>query len=458
MNKIIEFNPELTKRQSVAWAAIHNPEKVDVLYGGAKGGGKSHFLCVWVFCEAMAIAAKYKLPRTDNPPHVGWFGRKQATDFAGTTLQTWRTIIPQELYKLRGGTERDVKHIVINGRVAVDYGGLDKQENINKFNSAEYMFIGVDQAEEVNRDEVSVLRASRRMKLDEREHNYKGLFTANPAQCWLKDEFLEGEVDSRQFVQALPSDNPYLPLSYVDTLKDSFAHRPDLLDAYLHGSWEAFEGDDQIILEKWISGAQIKTGNEWNGLVVSCDPARFGDDETVIYVMDGGNITHQRTMGKSRTTEISSKIAELSRMNSGCPAIVDEIGIGAGVVDELVKLGVSVIGFNSSAKSSDPDVYYNLRAEAWSLAGRLMSEGRLATNGSIDLKLKNQLLMPRYSYRNGKTLVEPKESIKKRLGSSPDRADTYVMGLWAIENNKGKTSSVTSSQIHQWTQQYSRVG
>ena len=164
--KTVEFSPILTQRQSVAWHAIHDSSIVDVMYGGAKGGGKSHFLCVWVFTTAMQIAQQFGLARTGNPLHVGWFGRKQATDFAGTTLQTWRTIIPPELYQIRGGTERDVKHIIIDGRIAVDFGGLDKQENINKFNSAEYCFIAVDQAEETTRDEVSVLRASRRMRIN----------------------------------------------------------------------------------------------------------------------------------------------------------------------------------------------------------------------------------------------------------------------------------------------------
>lgn len=457
--KTVEFNPVLTLRQSVAWHAIHNPDIIDVMYGGAKGGGKSHFLCVWVFTQAMLLAEKYGLERTDNPLHVGWFGRKQATDFAGTTLQTWRTIIPHELYQIKGGTERDVKHIIIDGRVAVDFGGLDKQENINKFNSAEYCFIAVDQAEETTRDEVSVLRASRRMRIKGNFPEYKGLFTANPAQCWLKDEFLDAPIASRRFVQALPADNPHLPDSYLETLKDSFSHRPDLLEAYLHGSWEAFEGDDQVILEKWIVQAQSKQYNKWVKPIITCDPARFGDDETVIYILDGGKVIDSRMMGKSRTTEVSNAIARLSQANGDCQAVVDEIGVGAGVVDELSAMGIKVIPFNSSSKSIEPDKYYNLRAEAWMRAAKMFSEGRISSDNSIDFKLKNQLLMPRYEFKtNGKVIIEPKDSIKRRLGSSPDRADAYIMGLWAGDRLKEVRHTVSDSQIKSWGQKYKRVG
>ena len=52
---------------------------------------------------------------------------------------------------------------------------------------------------------------------------------------------------------------------------------------------------------------------------------------------------------------------------------------------------------------------------------------------NIDAKLKGQLTTPVYAFRNGKILIEPKAEIKKRLGNSPDRADAYVNGLYALQ-------------------------
>ena len=49
-----------------------------------------------------------------------------------------------------------------------------------------------------------------------------------------------------------------------------------------------------------------------------------------------------------------------------------------------------------------------------------------------DVKLKGQLTTPTYEFRNGKILIESKSDIKKRLGNSPDRADAYVNGLYAL--------------------------
>ncbi len=48
-------------------------------------------------------------------------------------------------------------------------------------------------------------------------------------------------------------------------------------------------------------------------------------------------------------------------------------------------------------------------------------------------RLENQLCQPRYKFRNGKTLVESKDDLKKpdRLNESPNDADCFVIGNWA---------------------------
>ena len=107
---------------------------------------------------------------------------------------------------------------------------------------------------------------------------------------------------------------------------------------------------------------------------------------------------------------------------------------------------VNVIPFNSSQKAEDFEHYYNLRAEAWSQASKDFSEGRIRLT-LRDPTLRNQLIVPSYSFRNGKVLVEDKKDIKKRLGSSPDWADCYIMGLWARNQAMNGSQGVT---VEQW--------
>ena len=421
-----------TDRQKQAYNALLRDDVKTLMYGGAKGGGKSFFLCTWVFDFSMWVIHKFGLKPSKNPPHLGWMGRKQATDFTATTLQTWRQIIPEQYYELKGGTEKDSKHILIMGRVAIDYGGLDRQESINKFNSAEYSFFAIDQAEEVTRDEVSVLRGSLRLQIKGKVLPYKEIYTANPRQCWLKDDFIIDKLPGNVFVPALPRDNPNLPDGYEQTLINAFGYRPELLAAYLEGDWSRIEDEAQIIRDLWIQRAM--TGESmYVGKILSCDPARFGDDTTEIMLMNGTEVDYEETIGYSRTTEISSRLTELSRQNGNCPIVVDVIGIGAGVVDELYTWGRNVIPFNSSEKAFDDKKYYNKRAEAWWECAEDFARGKVGCH-RMDTELRRQLCQPRYELRNGRILVEPKADIKQRLGKSPDKADCYIMGVYGVKN------------------------
>lgn len=469
--KQIQLDVTRTTKQREAWEALADYIIRRLLYGGAKGGGKSYFLCAWLFTMVWDIMVQAKLKLSKNPPHVAWFGRKQATDFTGSTLQTWREVIPEEYYELKGATERDPKHILIAGRIAIDYGGLDKQENINKFNSAEYIIIAVDQAEEVTKDDISTVRGSLRMilKLNGKPvvpHDskgnividpvtgepfdhwpYKELYTANPRQCWLKDDFILSCPDNARFVPALPTDNPHLPGDYLQTLNDAFGHRPELLRAYKEGDWSGMEGAEQIIKNEWLQEAKYRVSYAPQvKRYLVCDTARFGDDECVIHLREDMEILEKVIMPQCRSTQISSKLAVMSKQNNDCAIVVEALGadLGAAVVDELLELGCkAVISFNPAAASEykneqDKPIYGNLRAEAWSKTAKVLSSGILDEEANTFVccknmyqSLQNELCIPTYKFKNTRIMVEKKDEIKKRLGKSPDHADCYVIGTWA---------------------------
>ena len=432
-----------TKRQLEAYDALSNKSVDSLLYGGAKGGGKSWFLCTWAFKRAIDIINEYGLCPTNNPIHIGWMGRKQATDFTSTTLQTWRQTIPEDYYKLKSGTEKDSKHILILGTVAIDYGGLDRQESINKFNSAEYAFIIIDQAEEVEIDDISVLKGSLRLTIAGRSLDYKRIYTANPRVCWLKEDFIDNPKEGYVFVPALPKDNPNLPPDYEKTLEDAFGYRPELLRAYRDGDWSGIEVENQVILSRWLEAA-TKAPNIWEGKILACDVARFGDDKTKIKLLEGSEIEEEWEMSHSRTTEASSKLAEISRQNGDCPIVVDEIGVGGGVIDQLYEWGRNVFSFNSSEKADNEKKYYNRRAEAWWECAEHLSKTELGCS-NLSPELRKQLCVPRYEFRSGRILIEAKSKIKERLGYSPDDGDCYVMGIWGMKRMCRKKEEYSGS-------------
>ncbi len=479
----IQLKVKRTDRQRQAWEALDDVVIDRLLYGGAKGGGKSFFMCIWLFTQLWSMAAAGNLERSLTPPHVAWFGRKNAVDFTGTTLETWKQVIPEQYYEIKGASDKHPRHILIDGRICLDYGGLDKTDGINKFNSAEYVIVAVDQAEEVAEKEIGELVASLRMVLKDKHGKpvlprdkygkvllnprdkdgnllpkadwkpyknwpFKELYTANPRQCWLKKKFIYNPDDNATFVSALPSDNPHLPDSYIKKLKDAFKSRPELLAAYLKGDWSALEGVDQVIKQDWIDQLDRRTcyAPRVKRYLV-CDYARFGDDECVIYLMENVEILGKKILAKCDANELVNRLCTLSHQNDECTIVIESIGadMGGAVADMCRAKGHNVIEFNPGAASQMKNadgkaIYENLRAEAWVKAANILQSGildeesnTLAVCHNMYDDLTEQLTMPSYDFgRTGdKVLIESKKKIKERLGRSPDHGDTYVIACWA---------------------------
>lgn len=397
-----------------------------VLYGGAKGGGKSFWLVRWAFMQLL-----------NNPGNKGFLGRKRGVDFNNTTLETWRKAIPGDLYRIN---EQKKKIFVECCKGIIDYGGMDKEEDINKFNSAEYGFAGIDQAEEISRDDFAMIRGTLRHSLTNgRKPKFQIRLTANPAQCWLKDDFILAPKEGFKFIKALPSDNPFLAEGYIQNLKEAFQHRPDLLQAYLYGSWDEIAGSNVICQMAWVNKAQdLKPQGPARRRIVVCDPAHFGDDETVIYTFEESSVAHitdTEIVAHKSTMDTAGRLRAKKEALGANLISVDGIGIGAGVVDALNELNENVLEFKSSRRpttESEAERYANLRAQIWFQGARKIFEGRVAV--PKDDILKGQLSSITFEYMsNGRFKIESKDDIKTRLGKSPDRADAFMMGLYALE-------------------------
>jgi len=116
---------------------------------------------------------------------------------------------------------------------------------------------------------------------------------------------------------------------------------------------------------------------------------------------------------------------------------VDEIGVGAGVVDQLKGwYGSIVVGVNSSIRmdgekkredmminKATDTVYYNLRAFMWGE----MREWLKGASIPVDGELQSELTSIRYGYRGGSLLLESKDDMKKRGVKSPNKADSLAL-------------------------------
>ena len=428
---------KLTLKQTQCWDAFWNNINIAILFGGAMGGGKSFIGCLLCDSYASWVIENFNLQPNKYPINLGFMGRERAVDFNKTTLETWKRNIPQSHYIIRSQD----KEIVIEDRVKFSFGGLDREEDVSKFSSAEFGLVFLDQAEECKKDNIAVLMSRFRQKVNGIPLPYKKLFTANPANCWLKDEFVLGNDPHKIYIPALPTDNlENLPASYIPSLKEAFKHRPELLLAFIEGSWDSLEGADIVIKDIWIRDAAnvVKTYIGRPKRVFGVDVARFGDDTTVCYCLDDTDIEDEMIFGQKDTMYTAGKIHIWAMEKKPDLIGVDVIGLGAGVADRLREMGDDVLDVNTAEKAEEDTKYYNLRAEMWWNTGRRFAEKdiKLTWKGKSgeDRDLAKELSSVSYLIRNGRILIEPKEKIKERLGRSPDKADAYLIGLYTLDN------------------------
>ena len=256
-----------TIKQEIA----HNAPQTFKLYGGAMGGGKS----VWLCAEGIRLSMEY-------PGNVGYMCRKTYRDFKKTTLTTLMSMMPNKIIKAYNKVDGEIR--LINDSLII----LGDLEQVEKLKSLNLGWFGIDEGTETTDEVFLMLRSRLRLKL-EKIQRY-GLIASNPEPGWLKDRFVDPQMQGRPrpnhlFIPSLPRENPHLPDGYLEDLERDFP--PIWRSKYLEGSWDVFES--QIFKPDWLKRTD-KMG-EMAVHFVAVDPA-IGEseenDETAICVMGIG--------------------------------------------------------------------------------------------------------------------------------------------------------------------------
>lgn len=174
---------------------------------------------------------------------------------------------------------------------------------------------------------------------------------------------------------------------------------------------------------KLIGGVEDKT---WLGV----DVARFGTDESVLTVRKGDTTLLQKAYNSLDGFFLADKVEEImSEFGIDASQVnVDEIGIGGSPIDFLRHREKYVKAINASSKASDTTMYVNTRAEMYYTLRNRFKSGTISIPKS-DL-LIDELSKIKYKFSNGKIQIEDKKEMKKRIGKSPDRADSIAMAYY----------------------------
>lgn len=159
--------------------------------------------------------------------------------------------------------------------------------------------------------------------------------------------------------------------------------------------------------------------------VMGVDVAGMGDDASVVFCRQG---IQSFPMIKQRNINSTQGAGLVSRKwdDWGADAcFVDATGgFGSGWIDQLMLLGKAPIGVGFANEAHEKSRYYNKRAEMYFDAVEWIKRGGALPNSP---EITAALTQTTYTFKGDRLLLEPKESVKAKLGYSPDETDAFVL-------------------------------
>lgn len=468
----IQFKSKIAKQiQAVEYWIDDTTE--EILYGGAKGGGKSYLGAGLIFGDALIY------------PETHYF------------------IARQELIDLRKYTIPTIEEVFQNWELKIsDYASFDGQYNIyTLYNKSKVFLIAckelpsdplyerfgsmqntrgwIEEGGEVSESAKANLWLSiGRWKNDEYRLKKKLLITANPKKGWMKREFIDlfnqGILpETRKYIQAFATDNKYLSEDYIATLrneKDKVRRQRLFL-----GNWDYDEDQDSLVSYDALSDAFSNTITKDNQKYLIIDVARFGKDFTTFEFWDGLELYKIEKYQKQDTQNTIQKAKDLaaSERIPWSNIMVDEDGIGGAVVDGMK--GVKGFVANSTPLPTANQIrmrmekiqndfipkpnFTNLKSQCAFKLAELVNEHKIAfrTPEYREEIIQNltALLRNQHPDSDKKLQIRPKNEVKEDLGRSPDIGDPIIYRAWfelrkeAIEEDPNK-EQVIVRQLNQF--------
>lgn len=413
---------EPTEQQWEASRALASRRRVSIRSG--HGTGKSTFMS-WTVPWFLSCYFPAKIPATAPTSH-------QLEDILWAELAKWHRVMCENFPSLgsqfdwSAGAYRMKSHP--NESFAVPRTSRpEKPEALQGFHSDNILFL-IDEASGV---------ADNVFEVAEGALSTEGAFVlmaANPTRQ--SGYFFDSHHRMRGDWAALHWDgekSPRVSKDYIASMAKKYGIQSSVYKVRVKGEF-ATAADGVIALEL-CEAAKIRDVKPYAAAqtIWGVDVARFGDDSSAL-AKRRGNVQVEpikEWWGKD-TMQLVGLIKheyDSTPLNERPISInVDVIGIGAGVVDRGIELGLPICGVNvaeSEAVNANQERQFNrLRDELWWKCREWLAakDCKLAD----DDETIGELTTPTYSIlSNGLIKVEGKDEMKKRGVKSPNRADAW---------------------------------
>jgi hypothetical protein len=362
------------------------------------------------------------------PNNLGLIVRKEYTDLRDSSIKDF-----EKYTGLKLDTNKEVK--LPNGSVIMFRHGaeLDVLKNIN------LGWFMIEQAEEFDTaEQFDLLRGRLRLSIP----FHTGFIIANAnGHNWIWQRWINNPAIDYEAFTATTFDNlDCLPKDYIEDLKKMETEAPNQYKQYVLNSFDQMGADDMLLQSGVVYHSPkieiVNTGFSQKR-VMGIDVARFGEDEIVFTIIQQKNVyqweqIHQEVFKNKDTVWTSGYAIELERRFNLDLIVVDDVGVGGGVTDNLKSNRARVIPFIANAEAIKKDAYVNLDTEGFYNLKEFLERGWLKIID--DLVLAEQLLSMRFKYKaNGIKAMITKDEMRKLNLKSPDRAKALMMAVWGYD-------------------------
>lgn len=215
---------------------------------------------------------------------------------------------------------------------------------------------------------------------------------------------------------------------------DDYGEDSDFVRVRVRGVFPRVDAESFIPFELANNAVEREIIEQGGAIVLGVDVGRFGDDPSVIYPRCGRDAVTRpiEIFYGLDTMTFAGKVAATFIRTHATVCMVDEGGVGGGVVDRLRQLQIPVIGVDFGSKpddfNSDGTKYANKRAEIWGALRDWLKGGSIQNiSTGENVSLIDELVAPTFGLNKAEAIqLESKKEMRARGIPSPNVADALA--------------------------------
>lgn len=420
------FSVQLTEQQKLLVRSSKS-QTARVVVSSCTGSGKSAVLSMMTFLYLMVLPDCRILITAPSSNHLERVFRSE--------LEKWYRRMPVDIQKMFDLTLRKIEYKTSKfvHFASLVTASVENVENLAGGHAENYIIMA-DEASGITEDAFDIL-------LGTLSTGKGGRFiqVSNPQRSSGRFyEIFQRDLGSWIKIFFSAYDSPNVNDEWIAEMKDTYGEDSDIFRMRVLGQFPRV-GVSQFISADSVNSAlrnnlNIKDYHNFPKLM-GVDVARFGDDTTSLVIRQGPKLLEVKRYKGLNTMEVAMKVVQLNTIYKCSAIYIDSIGIGAGTADRCRQLGLPIRDVVVSNKSTEPQIYSNLRAQLWGKMKEWVEHGADLSadydgNHSV---LGSQLCSMEYGY-NGKMQIQllSKKELKRMGVESPDDADSLSFTFFEL--------------------------